>query len=95
MTGADPKTSVNDISGSKLVDVLDDQVRNSRSHSPASGEAYEHQLPDDIKDSSSPQSLDNYADIGLVRDDDPSYALSESQQLQDSSELASFPVSID
>lgn len=95
MIGAAPKTSGNDVSGSKPVDILDDHVRNSGSNSPASGEAYEHQLPDDIKDSSSPQNLDNYADIGLVQDNDPSYALSESQQQQDSSELASFPVNID
>lgn len=95
MTGAAPKTSGNDISGSKLVDVLDDHVRNSGSNSPASGEASEHQLADDIKDASSPENLDSYSDNGLVRDSGPFYGLSESQQLQDSSELASFSVSID
>lgn len=95
MTGAASKTSGNDVSGRKRVDILDDLVRNSGSNSPASGEASEHQLPDDIKDASSPQDLDGYADIGLVRDTDPSYPLSESQQQQDSSELASFPVGID
>ncbi|KAL5824263.1 hypothetical protein ACOSQ3_020326 [Xanthoceras sorbifolium] len=82
------KSSGNDVSGSKPADILNDQVRNSGSNSPASGESSEHQLPDDIKDTSSPQNLDNYADIGLIRDDIP-YALSESQQ-QDPPELASF-----
>ncbi|KAH9665140.1 hypothetical protein KPL70_020228 [Citrus sinensis] len=95
LTGAASKTSGNDVSGRKPVDILDDLVRNSGSNSPASGEASEHQLPDDIKDASSPQDLDGYADIGLVRDTDPSYPLSESQQQQDSSELASFPQAYD
>lgn len=95
MPGPAPKTSGNDVSGSKPVDILDDQVRSSGSNSPASGETSEHQLPDDIKETSSPQNLDNYADIGLVQESDPSYALSESQQQQHSSELANFSVSSD
>ncbi|KAK3220370.1 hypothetical protein Dsin_014340 [Dipteronia sinensis] len=83
------KSSGIDVSGSKPAEILNDQVINSESNSPASGESSEHQLPDDIKDTSSPQNLDNYADIGLIRDNTPAYALSESQQ-QDPPELASF-----
>ncbi|KAJ4717822.1 GBF-interacting protein 1-like isoform X2 [Melia azedarach] len=95
LPGPAPKTSGNDVSGSKPVDILDDQVRSSGSNSPASGETSEHQLPDDIKETSSPQNLDNYADIGLVQESDPSYALSESQQQQHSSELANFSQAYD
>ncbi|KAJ0007147.1 hypothetical protein Pint_29056 [Pistacia integerrima] len=84
------KSSGDEVSGNNTVDILDDQVRNSGSDSPASVEASEHQLPDDIKETSSPQNLDNYDDIGLVRENNQSYALSESPQQQDPSELANF-----
>lgn len=93
MSVAASKSSGDEISGNKPVDILDDQVRNSGSDSPASVEASDHQLPDDIKETSSPQNLDNYGDIGLVRENNQSYALSESQQQQDPSELANFSVS--
>ncbi|KAK2652394.1 hypothetical protein Ddye_012250 [Dipteronia dyeriana] len=83
------KSSGIDVSGSKPAEILNDQVINSESNSPTSGESSEHQLPDDIKDTSSPQNLDNYADIGLIRDNTPAYTLSESQQ-QDPPELTSF-----
>lgn len=78
--------------GSKQVE-LEDQFRNSGTASPASGEASEHQLPDK-KESSSPQNLENYADIGLVRESSPSYTLSESQQQPEHHVLPSFPVSL-
>ncbi|XP_044486629.1 GBF-interacting protein 1-like isoform X3 [Mangifera indica] len=87
---AAPKSSADEVSGNKPVDILDDQIRNSGSDSPASGEASEHQLPDDIKETSSPKNLDNYGDVGLVLENNQSYVLSESQQQQDPSELASF-----
>ena len=74
------------------MDVVDGHVRNSGSNSPASGSAFEHQLADN-KESSSPQNLDDYADIGLVQDNSPSYTLSESQHQQDPPELPSFSVS--
>lgn len=77
-------------SGSKQVDLLDDQVRNSGSDSPASDEASEHQLPDK---SPSPPNLDNYSDIGLVRENSPSYTPSETQQQHDPHELPNFSVS--
>ncbi|GKV00826.1 hypothetical protein SLEP1_g13448 [Rubroshorea leprosula] len=83
-------TSSDDAAGSKPVDGLDDQVRNSGSGSPASDAASEHHLLDK-RDSSSPQNLDSYADIGLVQDNSPSYAPPGSQQQQDPSELPSFP----
>lgn len=86
------ESSSDDASGGKPVELLDDQVRNSGSDSPASGVAAEHQLSDK-KESLSPQNLDNYADIGLVRENSPSYAPSESQQHQDPPELSGFSVS--
>lgn len=82
-----PESSSDDASGNKQVELLDEQVRSSGSDSPASGEMSEHQLPDK---SSSPPNLDNYADIGLVRDNSPPYAPSESQQQLDPPELPSF-----
>ncbi|TKY64289.1 dentin sialophosphoprotein isoform X1 [Spatholobus suberectus] len=83
-----PELSTDDVSGSKQVDLQDDHIRSSGSDSPASGAASEQQLPD-IKDSSNTQNLDNYANIGLVRDSSPSYAPSESQQ-QDSHDMPGF-----
>jgi hypothetical protein len=70
--------------------LLDDQARNYGSDSPAASLESEHPLP---VNSSSPPNLDNYADIGLVRNSSPSYAPSESQQQQDHPELPSFSVS--
>lgn len=84
-----PESSTDD--GSKQVD-LDDQFRNSGTASPASGEASEHQLPDK-KESSSPQNLENYAEIGLVRESSPTYTPSDSHQQQEHHVLPSFSVS--
>ncbi|KAA8541651.1 hypothetical protein F0562_022803 [Nyssa sinensis] len=89
LSGSAPESSSDETSGRKHVDLLEDQVRNSGSNSPLSGAMSEHQLPDK-RESSSPQNLDNYADIGLVQDNDPSYSPSESQQQQDPPELSSF-----
>lgn len=86
-----PESSCDDASGSKKVDLHEEQVRNSGSDSPLSDAASDHQLPD--KESSSPQNFDNYGDIGLVRDNSPSYAPSEPQQ-QDPPELSGFSVSL-
>ncbi|XP_034900257.1 uncharacterized protein [Populus alba] len=82
-----PESSSEDAPGGKQIELLDDQARNSESDSPEAGLASEHQLPEE---SSSPPDLDNYADIGLVRNSSPSYAPSESQQQQDHPELPSF-----
>ena len=86
-----PESTTDDSSSSKQVDLNDEKNRNSGSDSPRSGSASENQLPDK-KESSSPRTLDNYADIGLVQDNSPSYAPSESQQ-QDHPELPGFSVS--
>lgn len=93
MSVSAPATSCDDSSGSKPADILDDQVRNGESDSPSSVSAPEQQLPDK-KESSNPQSLENYADIGLVQDNSPSYAPAESRQSQDPPELQSFSVSL-
>ncbi|XP_061981930.1 GBF-interacting protein 1-like isoform X2 [Populus nigra] len=82
-----PESSSEDAPGGKQIELLDDQARNSESDSPEAGLASEHQLPEK---SSSPPDLDNYADIGLVRNSSPSSAPSESQQQQDHPELPSF-----
>ncbi|KAF5466398.1 hypothetical protein F2P56_016324 [Juglans regia] len=89
-----PESSGDDASGSRLAEAHDSHVRNSGSDSPASVVDSEHQLPDE-KESSSPQNLDNYADIGLVRENSPSYAPSESQQHQDPPELPGFSQAYD
>lgn len=86
-----PESTTDDASSSKQGDLIDEKVRNSGSDSPTSGAASENQLPDK-KESSSPRNLDNYADIGLVQDNSPSYAPSESQQ-HDHPEIPGFSVS--
>lgn len=91
MTVPAPELSTEDVSGSKQVDLQDDNIRTSGTDSPASGAASEQQLPDN-KESPSPQNLDNYANIGLVRDTSPSYAPSESQQ-QETHDMPGFSVS--
>ncbi|GMN36903.1 hypothetical protein TIFTF001_006390 [Ficus carica] len=84
-----PESSVGDASGSKQVDLVDEKIRNSGSDSPPSGGATsENQFPDK-KESSSPRNLDSYADIGLVEDNSPSYAPSDSQQ-QEHPEIPGF-----
>ena len=93
LSASTPESSGDETYASKHVDLLDDQVRNSGSDSPASGTVSEHQLADK-KGPSSPQNLDTYADIGLVHTNSPSYNPSESQQEQDPPELPSFSVSL-
>jgi hypothetical protein len=87
-----PESSGDDACSSKPAELRDAQVRNSGSDSPASVVASENQLPDK-KESSRPRNLDNYADIGLVRENSPPYAPSESHQHQDPPELPGFSVS--
>lgn len=85
-----PEISTDDASGSRQVDLLDDQVQSSESNSPDSGTATE--LPSaDKREPSSPQTLDTYAEIGLVRDRSPKYAPSQNQ---DPTELPGFSVSL-
>ncbi|XP_063950211.1 GBF-interacting protein 1-like isoform X4 [Daucus carota subsp. sativus] len=79
---ATPESSGNESSKSKQLELLDERVRISGSSSPASASVSEQQLTE-TKETSSPQDLDNYADIGLVRENSPSYTPSELQQHQD------------
>ncbi|KAJ8756219.1 hypothetical protein K2173_024766 [Erythroxylum novogranatense] len=81
------KESSDEASGSKQTDLLDDKVRNSESDSPASVMVSENQLPDNP---SSPPNLDSYSEIGLVRENSPSYTPSESQQQQGHPEMSNF-----
>ncbi|KAJ4958674.1 hypothetical protein NE237_025785 [Protea cynaroides] len=84
-----PTTSSEDAPGGNQVEFVDDQVRNSGSDSPVSVAASEHLLPDK-KEFSSPPTLENYADIGLVRNDIPPFVSVERQQQQDNPGLPSF-----
>lgn len=86
-----PESSIGDASGSKQVDLVDEKVGNSGSDSPPSSGMSENQLPDK-KESSSPQNLDDYADIGLVQGNSTSYDPSDSQQ-QEHPEIPGFSVS--
>ncbi|KAK7389653.1 hypothetical protein VNO78_24875 [Psophocarpus tetragonolobus] len=83
-----PEMPTDDVSESKQVDLRDDRFRSSGDDFPASGAASEQPLPDN-KDSSNTQNLDNYANIGLVRDSNPSSAPSEPEQ-QDSHDMPGF-----
>ncbi|KAF5745543.1 hypothetical protein HS088_TW07G01135 [Tripterygium wilfordii] len=80
--------SGDDSSANRQEELLDDQSRNSGSDSPSLNGASEIQLLDK-NESSSPQNLDNYADIRLVRDNSAAYA-PESRQQQDTPEFPSF-----
>ncbi|KAK6914712.1 GBF-interacting protein 1, N-terminal [Dillenia turbinata] len=84
-----PESSSDDASASKQMELPDDQVRNSETNSAASGSVSEQQLPS--KESTSPQNLNNYSDISLVRDSNMSFTPSETQQHHDPSELPIFP----
>lgn len=84
------ESSSNDATGGKQLELIDDHVRNSGSGSPVSVSASELQL-NGKREGSSPENLDNFADIGLVQDTSQPYVVpSDSQQQQDASELQSF-----
>ncbi|XP_050380260.1 uncharacterized protein LOC126797630 isoform X2 [Argentina anserina] len=87
LSASAPESHSDEASSTKPVDLLDDQVRNSGSDFSAPSAVPEH-LPEK-RETSSPQSLDNYAEIGLVRNNSPSFAPSESQH-QDPPELQGF-----
>lgn len=70
--------------------MVDDTVRSSGSNSPAS-DISDLQLTEQ-KESTSPQNLNDYSDVGLLQGNSPSYT-PESLQQQDTSELPSFSVS--
>ncbi|KAK4764148.1 hypothetical protein SAY87_013586 [Trapa incisa] len=83
----DPVSVGDDASVSKAVNTIDEQVRNSRSDSPASSASSDNQSEEKKLN---PQSLDRYSDIGLVREDTHSYDPSESNQQQVPSEMPNF-----
>ncbi|PSS18094.1 A-agglutinin anchorage subunit like [Actinidia chinensis var. chinensis] len=89
LSASAPESSSDETSASKHVDLPDDQIQNSRSNSTASGVVSENELLDK-KESSSPQKLDGYADIGLFRNNSASYTPFELQQQQEAPELASL-----
>ncbi|GFY97187.1 dentin sialophosphoprotein, putative [Actinidia rufa] len=89
LSASAPESSSDETSASKHVDLLDDQIGNSRSNSTASGVVSENELLDK-KESSSPQKLDGYADIGLFRNNNASYTPFELQRQQEAPELASL-----
>ncbi|PIA43144.1 hypothetical protein AQUCO_02000520v1 [Aquilegia coerulea] len=70
------------------VDLLNGQVRNSGSVSPASIAVSENPSTDK-REYANPGNLESYADIGMVQNNNPSYTLAESQQ-QDFHGLPSF-----
>ena len=92
LSASAPESSSDETSACKHVDLPDDQIRNSRFNSTASGVISENELLDK-KESSSPQKLDGYADIGLVHNNSASYIPFELQQQQEAPELASLSVS--
>lgn len=87
------ESSSNDATGGKQLELIDDHVRNSGSGSPVSVSASELQL-NSKREGSSPENLDNFADIGLVQDTSQPYVPPDSQRQQDASELQSFSVSL-
>lgn len=80
------ETSSDETSGGKE----GERVQNSGSDSLGSGAVSEQLV--DRKESSSHE-LENYADIGLVRDNAPSYTPAQSQQQQNPPHLPNFSVS--
>lgn len=92
MSASVPEYSTEDPAGGKQLELMDGHIRNSGSNSPASVAMSDHQSSEQ-RESSSPENLDNYADVGLVRNNSPSYS-PELLQTQDTSELPSFSVSL-
>ncbi|KAK1281419.1 hypothetical protein QJS04_geneDACA004953 [Acorus gramineus] len=86
-----PESSAEDASFGDQAYSQDGQTRASQSGSPAPASPLEPQSSEKI-DSSSPQSMEEYANIGLVQSDSPSYSPAELQQLQNPAFLPSFSV---
>ncbi|XP_076884997.1 uncharacterized protein LOC143534380 isoform X2 [Bidens hawaiensis] len=81
------ESSIDKSSESKHAELVDEQP-SSGSVSSGSG-VLESQWTDRVE-SSSPQNMENYTNIDMVRHSSPSYAPSETHQQQSSSELPSF-----
>ncbi|KAK9066165.1 hypothetical protein SSX86_013486 [Deinandra increscens subsp. villosa] len=90
-TAGSAESSIDETSGSKQVELVDEQ--SSGSVSPGSGTS-EPQLTDRVE-SSSPQNMENYTNIGLVRPSSTSYAPSDTPQQKGPSELPSFSQAYD
>ncbi|PHT48426.1 hypothetical protein CQW23_12634 [Capsicum baccatum] len=74
-------------------DLTNDCVQNLGSTSPGSDVILDQKLTDN-KESSSPENLGNYLDVGLVQDNSVSYTSPELHQQQDASNLSSFMVNL-
>ncbi|KAK6773375.1 hypothetical protein RDI58_028613 [Solanum bulbocastanum] len=83
------ESSTDDPVGSKQLDLADDRIQIPESTSPGSDVILDQKLSDN-RESSSPEDLGNYADVGLVQDNSASYTPPESQQQQNASNLSSF-----
>ncbi|KAG1334248.1 GBF-interacting protein 1-like [Cocos nucifera] len=84
-----PAASSEDASAANQGDVVDGRARTSQPNSITSSTEYEEMQPGN-SESSSPQNIESYEDIGLVQRDSPPYSSVEPQQLQNQSELPSF-----
>ncbi|KAD4889393.1 hypothetical protein R6Q59_033747 [Mikania micrantha] len=85
------ESSIDETPGSKQVELVDEQSPGSAS--PGSGIS-EPQLTDRVE-SSSPQNMESYTNIGLVRQSSPSYVPSETHQQKGPSEMPSFSQAYD
>ncbi|KAL3322170.1 hypothetical protein AABB24_039679 [Solanum stoloniferum] len=83
------ESSTDDPVGSKQLDLADDRIQIPESTSPGSDVILDQKLSDN-RESSSPEDLGNYADVGLVQENSASYTPPESQQQQNASNLSSF-----
>ncbi|XP_010917133.1 uncharacterized protein [Elaeis guineensis] len=81
--------SSEDASADNQGDVVDGQARISQPNSTTSSTEYEEARPGN-SESSSPQNIESFEDIGLVEMDSPPYSSVEPQQLQNQSDLPSF-----
>ncbi|KAK1434229.1 hypothetical protein QVD17_11148 [Tagetes erecta] len=88
-----PDSSVDEPSESKQVELVDEQ--SSGSVSPGSGTSEPQTTTIPRVESSSPQNMENFTNIALVRHSSPSYASSETHQQQGPSDLPSFSQAYD
>ncbi|XP_073040149.1 uncharacterized protein [Primulina eburnea] len=85
---SNPEASGDESGDSKQLEMKNDSVQASGFNFPAASDAVSDSQLTEKKEASSPQNLENYADIGLVGDNLPPYV----QELihQDTSELSNF-----
>lgn len=85
--------SSKDASAADQGDVVDGQSRTSQPDSTTASTEFEEAQPRN-SESLSPQNIESFEEIGLVQSPSPHYNSAEPQQLQNSSTLSSFPVSL-